>query len=89
VNPVERHPPSEIQRASLQWFLVFPEREALEALIKEKQRDVTSVVRLKLYEGDIIVAGRKSPTSLYDPKIATMETDASVYDQTDATGFTF
>jgi hypothetical protein len=30
VNPVERHPPSEIQRASLQWLLVFPEREALE-----------------------------------------------------------
>jgi argininosuccinate synthase len=44
---------------------------------------VTGVVRPKLYEGNIIVAGRKSPTSLYDPKIATMETDASVYDQTD------
>ncbi len=35
----------------------------------------------------IIVAGRKSPKSLYDPKIATMEGDASAYDQSDATGF--
>ncbi|PYJ54212.1 MAG: argininosuccinate synthase [Verrucomicrobia bacterium] len=67
------------------WF--SPEREALQALITETQRDVTGVVRLKLYKGNIIVAGRKSPKSLYDPKIATMEGDASAYDQTDATGF--
>jgi argininosuccinate synthase len=87
VNPVERQPPSEIQRASLQWLLVFPEREALEALITQTQRDVTGLVRLKLYKGNIIVAGRKSPKSLYDPKIATMEADASAYDQSDAAGF--
>ena len=67
------------------WF--SPEREALQALVSETQRDVTGVVRLKLYKGNIIVAGRKSPKSLYDPKIATMEGDASAYDQTDATGF--
>jgi argininosuccinate synthase len=67
------------------WF--SPEREALQALVTETQRDVTGVVRLKLYKGNIIVAGRKSPKSLYDPKIATMECDASPYDQTDATGF--
>jgi argininosuccinate synthase len=67
------------------WF--SPEREALQALITETQRDVTGVVRLKLYRGNIIVAGRKSPKSLYDPKIATMEGDASAYDQNDATGF--
>ena len=67
------------------WF--SPEREALQALVSETQRDVTGVVRLKLYKGNIIVAGRKSPKSLYDPKIATMEGDASVYDQNDATGF--
>ena len=67
------------------WF--SPEREALQALVTETQRDVTGVVRLKLYKGNIIVAGRKSPKSLYDPKIATMEGDASAYDQTDATGF--
>ena len=67
------------------WF--SPEREALQALVTETQRDVVGVVRLKLYKGNIIVAGRKSPKSLYDPQIATMEGDASAYDQDDATGF--
>jgi argininosuccinate synthase len=77
------------------WF--SPEREALQALVTETQRNVTGVVRLKLYKGNIIVAGRKSPQSLYDPKIATMEGDESIrqrtnlpgrtYDQSDATGF--
>ncbi len=67
------------------WF--SPEREALQALVTETQHDVTGVVRLKLYKGNIIVAGRKSPKSLYDPQIATMEADASAYDQDDATGF--
>jgi argininosuccinate synthase len=45
------------------------------------------VMRLKLYKGNIIVAGRMSPRSLYDPKIATMEGEASAYDQSHATGF--
>jgi argininosuccinate synthase len=67
------------------WF--SPEREALQALITETQRDVSGLVRLKLYKGNVIVAGRKSPKSLYDPKIATMEGDDSAYDQSDATGF--
>ncbi len=67
------------------WF--SPEREALQALVTETQRDVTGVVRLKLYKGNIIIAGRKSPKSLYDPQIATMEAVASTYDQGDATGF--
>src|ERR1700687_2337745 len=67
------------------WF--SPEREALQALVTETQRDGAGLVRLKLYKGNIIVAGRKSPKSLYDPKIATMEGDASAYDQSDATGF--
>jgi argininosuccinate synthase len=67
------------------WF--SPEREALQALITETQRDVSGLVRLKLYKGNIIVAGRKSPNSLYNPKMATMEGDSSAYDQTDATGF--
>jgi argininosuccinate synthase len=67
------------------WFA--PEREALQALVTETQRDVTGVVRLKLYKGNIIVVGRKSPKSLYDPEIATMEGHASAYDQSDATGF--
>jgi argininosuccinate synthase len=67
------------------WF--SPEREALQALVNETQRNVTGLVRLKLYKGNIIVAGRKSPKSLYDPKIATMEGEKSAYDQGDATGF--
>src|SRR5437762_1387606 len=67
------------------WF--SPEREALQALVTETQRDVAGVVRLKLYKGNIIVAGRKSPKRLYDPKIATMEGEKSAYDQGDATGF--
>jgi argininosuccinate synthase len=67
------------------WF--SPEREALQVLVTETQRDVTGLVRLKLYKGNIVVAGRKSPRSLYDPKIATMEGDASAYDQSDAAGF--
>jgi argininosuccinate synthase len=67
------------------WF--SPEREALQALVAETQRDVTGVVRLKLYKGNIIVVGRKSPKNLYDPKIATMEGAASSYNQSDATGF--
>src|SRR6476646_4441120 len=66
------------------WF--SPEREALQALVTETQRDVTGFVRLKLYKGNIIIAGRKSPKSLYDPQIATMEAVASTYDQGDATG---
>src|SRR6266536_4749766 len=43
------------------WFST--EREALQALVTETQRDATGVVRLKLYKGNIIVAGRKSLTS--------------------------
>jgi argininosuccinate synthase len=67
------------------WF--SPEREALQALITETQSDVSGLVRLKLYKGNVIVTGRKSPRSLYDPKIATMEGEKSAYDQSDATGF--
>src|SRR5947209_6852511 len=67
------------------WF--SPEREALQALVTETQRNVTGLVRLKLYKGNIIVAGRKSPKSLYDPHIASMEGVKSTYNQGDATGF--
>jgi argininosuccinate synthase len=68
------------------WFA--PERRALQALVTETQRDVTGVVRLKLYKGNIIAAGRKSPKSLYDPQVATMEgSGAEAYNQSDATGF--
>src|SRR5438067_11718706 len=67
------------------WF--SPEREALQGLVTETQRNVSGLVRFELYKGNIIVAGRKSPKSLYDPKIATMEGEKSSYDQSDATGF--
>jgi argininosuccinate synthase len=67
------------------WF--SPERQALQAFVTETQNDVTGIVRLKLYKGNIIVAGRKSAKSLYDPSIATMEGSGSGYNQDDATGF--
>lgn len=68
------------------WFA--PEREALQALVTESQKNVTGTVRLKLYKGSIIAAGRKSPVSLYNPHIATMEADPTqAYNQSDATGF--
>jgi argininosuccinate synthase len=68
------------------WFA--PERLALQALVEESQKNVTGTVRVKLYKGNIIVAGRKSPVSLYNPHIATMEADPTkAYNQDDATGF--
>ncbi|MBY9077586.1 argininosuccinate synthase [Paenibacillus sp. HN-1] len=68
------------------WFA--PERTAIQALVTESQQNVTGTVRLKLYKGNIIAAGVKSPVSLYNPNIATMEADPTqAYDQGDATGF--
>ncbi len=68
------------------WFA--PEREAIQALVAESQKNVTGDVRVKLYKGNIIAAGRRSPVSLYNPHIATMEADPTkAYDQGDATGF--
>jgi argininosuccinate synthase len=55
--------------------------------VDESQKYVTGTVRLKLYKGNIIVAGRKSALSLYNPDVATMEADAGAYNQADATGF--
>ncbi len=66
------------------WFA--PERRMLQTAIDEAQRRVSGTVRLKLYKGNVIVAGRKSPHSLYRPDIATFEEDA-VYQQADAEGF--
>ena len=68
------------------WF--SPDRYALQAFVTESQKNVTGVVRLKLYKGNLITAGRKSPVSLYNPHIATMEADPTqAYNQNDATGF--
>ena len=67
------------------WFA--PEREMLQAAIDASQAKVTGTVRLKLYKGRADVVGRKSPHSLYSPKIVTFEDDAGAYDQRDAEGF--
>ncbi len=68
------------------WFA--PERHALQALVTESQQNVTGEVRVKLYKGNVIRAGRKSPRSLYREAVATMEADPTqAYNQDDATGF--
>ncbi|MCL0050197.1 argininosuccinate synthase [Thermodesulfovibrionales bacterium] len=66
------------------WFA--PEREMLQTIMDTIQRDVTGTVRLKLYKGNCIVVGRKSPKSLYHPELATFEAER-IYEQKDAEGF--
>jgi argininosuccinate synthase len=66
------------------WF--SPEREILQKAIDASQENVAGKVRLKLYKGNVIVAGRKSDLSLYDPNIATFE-EGEGYNQMDAEGF--
>jgi argininosuccinate synthase len=66
------------------WF--SPEFELLRKMVNETQRQVTGDVRLKLYRGNAIVVGRRSPFSLYDESVATFEAD-TVYNQRDAEGF--
>ena len=69
-------------------FWWSPERQALQALIDQTQDVVNGVVRVKLYKGNVIVAGRKSDTnSLFDEAIATFDDDEGAYDQKDAEGF--
>jgi argininosuccinate synthase len=68
-------------------FWYAPEREALQALIDNSQKSVTGTVRLKLYKGNVTTVGRKSPYSLYDEHVASMEGVASDYNPDDATGF--
>ena len=66
------------------WFA--PEFELLRKLVDETQTKVSGDVRLKLYRGNAIVVGRRSPHSLYDERVATFEAD-TVYNQRDAEGF--
>lgn len=66
------------------WFT--PLREALDAFVESTQKHVTGTVRLKLYKGNCIIAGRKSPYSLYREELATFG-EEDVYDQIDAKGF--
>ena len=67
------------------WFA--PEREMLQALIDKSQEHVEGTVRLKLYKGNVIVEGRKSPKSLYSEDLVTFEDDEGAYNQKDAHGF--
>jgi argininosuccinate synthase len=66
------------------WF--SPERQALQGFLDECVKDVTGTVRLKLYKGNVLATGRRSPRSLYRTDFATFEAD-SVYRQRDAEGF--
>ncbi|HSP63863.1 MAG TPA: argininosuccinate synthase [Pyrinomonadaceae bacterium] len=66
------------------WFA--PEFELMRQLNDEMQKPVNGDVRLKLYRGNVIVVGRRSPNSLYDERVATFEAD-TVYNQRDAEGF--
>jgi argininosuccinate synthase len=64
-----------------------PEREMLQAAIDSCRDAVNGVVRLKLYKGNVIVTGRKSPNSLYNADLVTFEDGAVDYDHSDAHGF--
>lgn len=66
------------------WYT--PVREAYDAFVQSTQRNMTGEVRLKLYKGNIIIAGRRSPYSLYSEDLATFGEEA-VYNQKDAEGF--
>jgi argininosuccinate synthase len=67
------------------WFA--PEREMLQTMIDKSQEHVEGDVRLKLYKGNVIVVGRRSPKSLYKNDLVTFEDDRGAYDQKDAAGF--
>ena len=66
------------------WFA--PEREMLQAAIDESQKNVTGTVRLKLYKGNVMVVGRKSARTLYNPEVASFD-ESGEYQQADAEGF--
>ena len=67
-----------------QWFT--PLREGLSAFVDKTQETCTGTVRMKLYKGNCMPAGAKSPYTLHDMEIATFEAD-EVYNQKDAEGF--
>ena len=67
------------------WFT--PEREMIQALIDKSQEHVEGEVRLKLYKGNVMMAGRESAKSLYSSTLVTFEDDKGAYDQKDAEGF--
>ena len=64
-----------------------PERKLLQGMIDASQAVVNGVVRLKLFKGSVLVAGRQSDDTLFDESLATFEDDSGAYDQADAEGF--
>ena len=66
------------------WF--SPEREMMQASIDKSQEFVNGIVRLKLYKGNVMVVGRQSADTLFNPEYSTFEED-EVYNQKDAEGF--
>ena len=68
-------------------FWWSPEREALQKLIDHTQDNVTGVIKLRLYKGNIEILSRESSKSLFDAEVATFEDDEGAYDQKDASGF--
>ena len=68
-------------------FWWSPEREALQKLIDHTQENVTGVIKLRLYKGNIEILSRESSKSLFDAEVATFEDDEGAYDQKDASGF--
>jgi argininosuccinate synthase len=67
-------------------YWISPEREAIQLMVDEIQKDVTGEVRLKLYKGNCLAVGRKSEHSLYHQELATFE-EEEIYNQKDAEGF--
>ncbi len=67
------------------WYT--PLREAISAFVDKTQETVTGVSRLKLYKGNVMAAGVKSPYTLYNPDIATFGDSGALYDHKDAGGF--
>jgi argininosuccinate synthase len=67
------------------WF--SPERKLLQTLLDASQAPVNGKVRVKLYKGTVLVTGRSSKDSLFDPRIATFDDDQGAYNQADAAGF--
>ena len=67
------------------WF--SPERYMLQAAIDQSQKNVSGTVKAKLYKGNVIITGRKSPYSLYNESLVTFEEGTADYNHSDAEGF--
>ena len=67
------------------WF--SPERQMLQAAIDQSQKNISGTVRAKLYKGNVIITGRKSPHSLYSESLVTFEEGSTDYNHSDAEGF--